>query len=148
MRTVSLTASREAASGGVQRLQAQRQATAAARAHANALQLKVVVGIGCALSVVLGYSLHRTSMSVANVERAPLVATASSAGGGLPDVHIGQVQVPYEGDTCRRFRFDNRSGAVMGESFASCATAELATVAATPLPTRAEAIMSAFRVPR
>ena len=148
MRTVSLTAShaREAASG-VQRLQAQRQATAAARAHANALQLKVVVAVGCALSVVLGYSLHRTSMSIANVERAPVVATASGTT-GFPEAQIGQVQVPYEGDTCRRFHFNNRNGAVMGESFASCAAAELSPVAPASLPTRAEAIMSAFRVAR
>jgi len=147
MRTLSFSAShaRDPASG-VQRLEAQRQAAAAARAHVHALQIKVTVALGCTLAAVLGYALHRASVSVANVDRVALTAPLMGTG-QFTDLQIGQVQVPYDGDTCRRFHFNNKSGAIMGESFATCGLAESV---AQPLiaPTRAEAIMSAFRVAR
>jgi len=146
MRTASISASpTKDAANGVQRLVVQRQAAAIARAHAHAVQIKVVVAFGCVLSGVLGYALHRTSMSVADLDRAPI--TAAALGPGKLDVHIGQIQVPSEGDNCRRFHFDNRNGAVMGESVASCNAIE-PVAQRTAEPTRAEAIMNAFRVPR
>jgi len=148
MRTVSLIAGHASeVASSVERLQVQRQAAAAARAHANALQIKVAVAVGCTLASVLGYSLHRSSAAVSSVDRSPIVAAGIASDANLAEARVGHVEVPYDGDTCRRFRIDNRSGAMTGESFAACGALEVAAQPATG-PTRAEAIMNAFRVAR
>ena len=148
MRTFSLTANhaREAAYAA-ERLQAQRQAAAAARAHTNAFQIKIAVAVGCTLASVLGYSLHRASGTVSSVDRAPLEAVATTTG-SFPETRVGQVQISYDGETCRRFHFNNTNGAMTGESFATCGAVEEAVAQPTTGPTRAEAIMNAFRVAR
>jgi len=148
MRTVSLTAghAREAAYAA-ERLQAQRQAAAAARAHTNAFQIKIAVAVGCTLASILGYSLHRASGPVSSVDRMAMeVATTST--GNFAETRVGQIQVPYDGETCRRFHFNNINGAMTGESLASCTAPEAVQPASATLPTRAEAIMNAFRVSR
>ena len=148
MRTVSLTANhaREAAYAA-ERLQAQRQAAAAARAHTNAFQIKIAVAVGCTLASVLGYSLHRASGSISSVDRAPLETVATTTG-TFAETRVGQVQIPYDGETCRRFHFNNTNGAMTGESFATCGAVEEPVAQATTGRTRAEAIMNAFRVAR
>jgi hypothetical protein len=148
MRTASLTANhaREAAYAA-ERLQAQRDAAAAARAHANAFQIKIAVAVGCTLASVLGYSLHRVSGAVSSVDRAPMELATTSTG-SFAETRVGQVEIPYDGETCRRFHFNNTSGAMTGESFATCGAVEQPVAQPTTGPTRAEAIMNAFRVAR
>jgi hypothetical protein len=124
------------------RLSRQRQAAAAARAHANVFQLKVAIVCSCALAGGLGFAIHRASLGTAAESMPPSVRIATG-GGEAAAARVGQIQLPYDGDTCRHIRFDNKSGVLTGESLVSCAPLEIRPTE--PGVSRTEAIMSAFR---
>jgi hypothetical protein len=126
------------------RLSRQRQAAAAARAHANVFQLKVAIVCSCVLAGGLGYAIHRASPGTAAAEIMPASVHVATSSGEATAARVGQIQVPYDGDTCRHLRFDNKSGALIAENLVSCAPLDIRP--SEPGVSRTEAIMSAFRL--
>jgi hypothetical protein len=123
-----------------EKLARQREAAAIARSHAHMLQIKIVVVCGCAIVGALGFALHRGS--AANSATPPEEEKAGIYQ-GAPSVRIGQIQVPYDGDTCLNYRFDNKTGVVGDEATVSCTPVNI--VPTLSEASRTDAVMKAFR---
>jgi hypothetical protein len=126
------------------KLSRQRQAAAMARAHANVFQLKVAIVCSCVLAGGLGFAIHRASLGSAAAEVIPASVHIATGSTEVAAARVGEIQLPYDGDTCRRLHFDNKSGALIAENLVSCAPLEIRP--SEPGVSRTEAIMSAFRL--
>jgi hypothetical protein len=118
----------------------QRRAAAEAHARAQAFQVKVAVVFTCVVGCPLAFGIYQgATANKASVARQQAAIEMQADN----ELRVGAIQLPYRGDLCRKLHFDNRTGAISGESTVRCAAIEV--VSETASNPRASAIMSAFK---
>jgi hypothetical protein len=124
-----------------EKLSRQRRLAAEAHARAQAFQIKVAVVFTCVVGCPLAFGLYQgVSASKSNAARTLPAIEASVPNS---EVRIGAIQLPYRGELCRQFQFDNQTGAITAETTARCSAVEVAPSEVGN--SRAQAIMSAFK---
>ena len=127
-----------------EKLAQQRRAAAAVRAQAQAFQIKVSLAVGCALAVPLGIGIYQGLGSGGAASSPPQAQVSFRAVPGR-DVKAAAVQIPDHGDQCRHYSFDNRTGAISGESKAACPTIDIRPGLGASGTPHAQAVINAFR---
>ena len=129
----------------IERLSRRRRSIAAARSRAHALQLKTMLTFCCIGVGALGFGIYRTSFATNSVETAPPPPREASFGRDADPRQLAQVRMPYRGDKCREYRFNNRTGSVTGESVAPCFLFDPESEQSGQGGSRNQALMKAFR---
>ena len=129
---------------GYQNLSRRRRTTEAARSRTHARQIKFMLTFCLIFAGVLGFGISQGWVAVPTDPATPKNQSTAEI---RADTYFGQIRMPFKGDICQQYRFDNKTGTFTVESFVPCsdyATApESASISTSN--TRANALSAAFK---